>query len=160
MRRFWRKYFPMVRKSWHNWNRERCRKAMLKIPEKSSAPIIVILCPLSTKKLPPRRPQRILPLKLHLSLLLRTSRRPDFSIKCTEKSGLSGRPPPTAKAPCNAAVSQFVGTFKRFTNREIGKNIWQRSFYDHVIRNQQDYEETWKYIEENPRKWFYTHNPR
>ena len=31
--------------------------------------------------------------------------------------------------------------------------VWQRSFYDHVIRCEQDYEEIWQYIEENPFKW-------
>lgn len=40
------------------------------------------------------------------------------------------------------------------------KQIWQRSFYDHVIRNERDYEEIWRYIDENPLKWkldrFYT----
>ena len=31
--------------------------------------------------------------------------------------------------------------------------LWQRSFYDHVIRNERDYLETWRYIDENPLKW-------
>ena len=31
--------------------------------------------------------------------------------------------------------------------------IWQRSYYDHVIRNQHDYEEIYRYIYENPLKW-------
>ena len=33
------------------------------------------------------------------------------------------------------------------------KKLWQKSYYDHVIRNQQDYDETWQYIENNPTKW-------
>ena len=33
------------------------------------------------------------------------------------------------------------------------KKLFQRSYYDHVIRNQQDYDEIWEYIENNPRKW-------
>ena len=31
--------------------------------------------------------------------------------------------------------------------------LWQRSYYDHVIRNEQDFTEVWKYIEENPLRW-------
>lgn len=31
--------------------------------------------------------------------------------------------------------------------------VWQRSYYDHVIRNERDFQEVWKYIEENPIKW-------
>ena len=53
----------------------------------------------------------------------------------------------------NSAVSQFISTFKRFCNKEYGENIWQSRYYDHVIRNQQDYDEIWQYIENNPRKW-------
>ena len=29
----------------------------------------------------------------------------------------------------------------------------QSSFHDHIIRNEQDYLEIWKYIENNPAKW-------
>ena len=57
---------------------------------------------------------------------------------------------PTSKT---STIAHFVGTFKRFCNREYGGNIWQPRFYDHVIRNQHDYDEIWEYIENNPRKW-------
>ncbi len=52
-------------------------------------------------------------------------------------------------------ISKFVSTFKRFTNKEYGKNIWQARSYDHVVRNKQDYNEIVKYIHENPKKWYY-----
>ena len=55
--------------------------------------------------------------------------------------------------PRTSVVARFVGTFKRFCNKEYGQNIWQARYYDHVIRNQQDYDEIWQYIENNPRKW-------
>ena len=35
--------------------------------------------------------------------------------------------------------------------------LWQKSYYDHVIRNQQDYNEIWEYIENNPAKWIIMH---
>ena len=38
------------------------------------------------------------------------------------------------------------------------KKLWQKSYYDHVIRNQQDYDETWQYIENNPTKWMLVHH--
>ena len=57
-----------------------------------------------------------------------------------------------APSPTNAAIPHFVSTFKRFCHKEIGEHIFQRSYYDHVIRNQQDYDEIWQYIENNPRK--------
>ena len=69
-----------------------------------------------------------------------------------EKIGPSGTPVPTNEKQ-NSAVSQFVSTFKRFSNKEYGKNIWQRRSYDHVVRNDKDYKEIWEYIENNPINW-------
>lgn len=59
-----------------------------------------------------------------------------------------------APSPTNAAIPHLVSTLKRFCHRDIGDKIFQRSYYDHVIRNQQDHDEIWQYIENNPRKWF------
>lgn len=64
--------------------------------------------------------------------------------------GTSRTPSPTRQ---NSVISSFVSTFKRYTNKQIGYNIWQRSFHDHVIRNEEDYVTRWQYIDENPRKW-------
>ena len=50
-------------------------------------------------------------------------------------------------------VSRFIGTMKRFINKDIGENIWQKSFYDHIIRDDEDYSIKRKYIDENPLKW-------
>ena len=50
-------------------------------------------------------------------------------------------------------VSTMVGSMKRWVSRQIGRPIWQKSFYDHGIRNQQDYNEIWEYIENNPLKY-------
>ena len=43
--------------------------------------------------------------------------------------------------------------FKGSVTKQAGRPIWQKSFYDHGIRNQQDYNETWEYIENNPLKY-------
>ena len=53
----------------------------------------------------------------------------------------------------NLSVPSLISTLKRFVNREIGFNVWQRSYHDHVIRNMRDYEEIWQYIDENPFRW-------
>ena len=50
-------------------------------------------------------------------------------------------------------VSTVIGSMKRWVSRQIGRPIWQKSFYDHGIRNQQDYDEIWEYIENNPLKY-------
>ena len=63
------------------------------------------------------------------------------------------RPLVGKSAVAQSILSQFVSTFKRFCNREVGENIWQMRSYDHIIRGEQDYREIWQYINENPIKW-------
>ena len=46
-----------------------------------------------------------------------------------------------------------IAGMKRYVSKKCGISIWQKGFYDHIIRNQKDYNETWQYIEENPAKW-------
>ena len=60
---------------------------------------------------------------------------------------------PSAPTKQHSVVSRFVSTFKRFCNKEYGANIWQRSFYDHIIRDREDYQNHLRYIYENPLKW-------
>ena len=50
-------------------------------------------------------------------------------------------------------VSTVIGSMKRWVSKQIGRPIWQKSFYDHGIRNQQDYNEILEYIENNPLKY-------
>ena len=64
----------------------------------------------------------------------------------------TGDPSPT--------LGNVIGWYKYQVTKQInlemntkGTKIFQRSYYDHVIRNQQDYNEIWQYIENNPRKW-------
>ena len=63
--------------------------------------------------------------------------------------------PMWASAPTEASVPQLVRSWKILVSKELGESIWQRSYYDHVIRDQQDYVTKLQYIEENPAKWFY-----
>ena len=50
-------------------------------------------------------------------------------------------------------VASIVRSIKTLSAKEIGEAVFQRSYYDHVIRNARDYEEIWEYIEYNPLKW-------
>ena len=72
------------------------------------------------------------------------------------KNGRPRTPAPTGEKNKNTSVTEFVSTFKRFCNKEYDESIWQRSFYDHIIRDQNDYNEIWEYIENNPKKWLLT----
>ena len=54
-------------------------------------------------------------------------------------------PPPT--------VPRIMNSYKASVSRDAGFPVWQRSFHDHIIRNKSDFEETWKYIDNNPVQW-------
>ncbi len=53
-----------------------------------------------------------------------------------------------------ASVIDAVRVFKSITTRmcRCGK-VFQTSFYDHIVRNQEDYDAVWTYIDNNPTKW-------
>ena len=61
--------------------------------------------------------------------------------------------PPRASAPTMQAIPNAVSSLKRLVNREVGENIWQRSYHDHIIRDESDYLKIAQYIENNPAKW-------
>ena len=61
--------------------------------------------------------------------------------------------PPRASAPTDAAIPNAVGAWKRLVHRELGEEIFQRSYYEHVIRDEADYLQIWNYIDSNPGKW-------
>lgn len=52
----------------------------------------------------------------------------------------------------------IIRAFKSLTTRECKKvmpidKLFQRSYYDHIIRDAYDYQVKWEYIEKNPAKW-------
>ena len=52
-----------------------------------------------------------------------------------------------------ADVTTVVRSLKRLVSKEVGKSIWQESFYDVVIRNDIMFQCEWAYIDQNPDKW-------
>lgn len=62
-------------------------------------------------------------------------------------------------------VNEIIQTFKRHTTIEyikgvkkgiyqsFDKRIWQRNYYEHVIRNEKEYYKIVEYIRNNPLKW-------
>ena len=46
-----------------------------------------------------------------------------------------------------------IGVTKWMRNNTTVVNVWQRNYYDHIIRNEQDYERISEYIKNNPILW-------
>ncbi len=91
----------------------------------------------------------------HIHLLLRFGLKEEIdapsSVLVDVKLG-TGNPSPT--------LGTVIGWYKYQVTKQInlymgvnGERIFQRSYYDHVIRNEQDYNDIWQYIENNPKKW-------
>ena len=81
----------------------------------------------------------IMPNHIHLLLLV-------------TEDGPTGTSAPT-RTRQHQALPHFVSTFKRFCSQTCGENIWQRSYHDHIVRNEADYQRIWEYIDTNPAKW-------
>lgn len=73
----------------------------------------------------------------HLHILL--------ALGCREVAAEGSRPLPT--------VPTIIGQYKSGVSRKCGRPVWQRSYYDHIIRNRHDFEEIWQYIDRNPLQW-------
>ena len=50
-------------------------------------------------------------------------------------------------------IETIIRSFKTMVTKEIGFSIWQRSYHDHIIRDEKDYQKIWEYIDTNPLKW-------
>ncbi len=58
----------------------------------------------------------------------------------------------------HSLLSKAVGFLKMSSSKQIHALdpdliVWQRSYYEHIVRNEHDYREIWQYIEGNPGKW-------
>ena len=53
----------------------------------------------------------------------------------------------------NERIPFIISTLKRFINKECKEKIWQRNYYEHIIRNEKEYLNIIKYINNNPYNW-------
>jgi REP element-mobilizing transposase RayT len=56
------------------------------------------------------------------------------------------------------SLGSFIAGFKAAVTsrarRELNvMDIWQTNYYEHIIRNEAEFENIWKYIDNNPRQW-------
>ncbi len=55
-------------------------------------------------------------------------------------------------------ISIIISRYKAYVTKMIHEagyphDVWQRSFHDHIIRNETAYEKIWNYIDGNPQNW-------
>jgi REP element-mobilizing transposase RayT len=99
----------------------------------------------------------IMPNHIHLILLAQ------HGVSAGENGRLLAAPT-TASATHHVTISSVIKQFKMYISKQCNTSIWQRSFHDHIIRNEQDYVRIWEYIDNNPVSWlddcFYVHEPQ
>lgn len=61
-----------------------------------------------------------------------------------------------ASSPTN--LSTVIRSMKTFVTKEVEKSIWQRSFYDEIIKNETHFQRVWEYIEYNALKEYTKEN--
>ena len=57
-------------------------------------------------------------------------------------------------------TNEYIHNVKNNILPPFNKKLWQKSYYDHIIRNQNDYNEIWEYIDNNPKKRILLNEPQ
>lgn len=57
------------------------------------------------------------------------------------------------KSKAKNNLSRIIKQYKRSISKEIGYSIWQKSFYEHIIRNEKEYMQIKEYIQNNIKNW-------
>ena len=90
---------------------------------------------------------QIMPNHFHALVFIPASPSSDLP---TERTG----PPSRNKRSLSSLIAQFKATVTRRANRELAVgNIWQRGFFEQVVRDSSSLESIERYIAENPMNW-------
>ncbi|MBS9783239.1 MAG: transposase [Pasteurella sp.] len=50
-------------------------------------------------------------------------------------------------------TNEYIKNVKKNNWQPFNQKLWQRSFYEHIIRNEESYQQIATYIEQNPYNW-------
>ena len=86
----------------------------------------------------------VMPNHIHLLLRIRAER--------------ALREAPLREDGTRSLLAKAVGYLKMNSSKRIHEikpemQVWQRSYHEHVIRNEEDYRQIWEYIDTNPARW-------
>jgi REP element-mobilizing transposase RayT len=51
------------------------------------------------------------------------------------------------------SIKKVIQQVKGIITKQIGFSMWQKGFYDHIVRCENDYLDIWQYIDNNPYKY-------
>ncbi len=93
-------------------------------------------------------------------MLQRKRYRPDQKTHFANAGEVVASPLRSATAPPSGSLGAIVGSFKAATAKRInnmrgspGAPVWQRNYYEHIIRDEGDLARIRQYIRDNPARW-------
>lgn len=100
------------------------------------------------------RDMNLLGLKVNLALLGNNHSGMISSTRAEQRSA------PTTRMVAPGSLGAIVRGYKAAVTYRIntlrdarGATVWQRNYYEHIIRNEADYKNIWHYIQSNPQRW-------
>ena len=84
----------------------------------------------------------IMPNHVHMIIIIKNE------MYATAKGGT-----PRCASPTKSMLAKVLNAFKSLTSKHFGESMWQRSYHDHVIRDEAEHQRIWQYIDENPARW-------
>ena len=60
---------------------------------------------------------------------------------------------PSGRRIAAPTIMSVVNQYKGAVSKAVGQSVWQKSFHDHIVRDDEDYKRIWEYIDANPGKW-------
>lgn len=77
-----------------------------------------------------------------------------------DDSGRGGSRPAPTQPTKTKPLGGLIGAFKTVSTKQInllrcmdGIPVWQRNYYEHIIRNEREMDRITRYIESNPTRW-------
>jgi REP element-mobilizing transposase RayT len=100
----------------------------------------------------------VMPNHVHMIVMITDENGMDFG------TGNDGRTTGGGKYPAGdrgrSPLQMIIRNMKSYVSKQIGFSPWQKSFHDHIIRNEDEYFRIAQYIQDNPINWkqdcFYT----
>lgn len=99
----------------------------------------------------------VMPNHIHGIVIIRRGDRP---VTPTESVVHNKSVVKTINGPKPKSIGAMIAGYKSAVTTRInsirqtpGKKIWQRNYYDHIIRDENEYDQITEYIKSNPKNW-------
>ncbi|MHC1696155.1 MAG: transposase [Eubacteriales bacterium] len=56
---------------------------------------------------------------------------------------------PDEQSKTRESIPIVLNSLKTLTSKKFGETLWQRSYYDRIVRDEEDYQRIWYYIDNN-----------